>query len=256
MKTSFYFVVWILIYPVLGLLDIPFVRQQSFLVALLVVWGISWALNRAMPHILYYERVSHAVPVMEDIYTGNVGAISRRLSRHALVDTITAVYFTVSTVVLAMAVFLAGANNWFALIIFALFTVGAITRSVKLFQAKAALDSDPSPQRCMEIATEAFKLNYAPYYEGRSRHTYAEMLPQKPRNFTAFQVFSLVIAGVAAVLGLLYIASAISTMFARKSIEAGAVAGIYFLYGSLAAYFGIKDIISIVQSFKKRRAAI
>ena len=29
----------------------------------------------------------------------------------------------------------------------------------------------------------------------------------------------------------------------------GAIAGMYFLYGSLATYFGIKDLISTISSF-------
>ncbi len=41
MKTSFYFVVWILIYPLLGLLHNSFIDNNSFLVALAAVWGLS-----------------------------------------------------------------------------------------------------------------------------------------------------------------------------------------------------------------------
>ena len=51
--------------------------------------------------------------------------------------------------------------------------------------------------------------------------------------------------------GLLYIISGIVIMFNGRSIEIGALAGMYFLYGSLATYFGMKDIITIAKSFKK-----
>lgn len=37
MKTSFYFVVWILIYPLLGLFHSGFVNQNAFIIALLAV---------------------------------------------------------------------------------------------------------------------------------------------------------------------------------------------------------------------------
>lgn len=37
MKTSFYFVVWILIYPLLGLIDNQFVNRNSFLCGSLAI---------------------------------------------------------------------------------------------------------------------------------------------------------------------------------------------------------------------------
>lgn len=39
MKTSFYFVLWILIYPILGLFNNSFIDNNAFIVALAIVWG-------------------------------------------------------------------------------------------------------------------------------------------------------------------------------------------------------------------------
>lgn len=52
MKTSFYFVLWILIYPILGLFNNTVINDNAFIVALAVVWGFSWLLNRIMPETL------------------------------------------------------------------------------------------------------------------------------------------------------------------------------------------------------------
>ncbi len=79
MKTSFYFVLWILIYPILGLFNNDFIAENSFVVAIAVVWSLSWLLNRMMPDTLTYERVSQIAPVMENVYTGNVEAFIKRL---------------------------------------------------------------------------------------------------------------------------------------------------------------------------------
>lgn len=62
MKTSFYFVIWILIYPLLGLLNIDFINNNSFIIALAVVWGLSWLLNRLIPNILLYEYALRTAP--------------------------------------------------------------------------------------------------------------------------------------------------------------------------------------------------
>lgn len=248
MKTSFYFVLWIVIYPILGLFNNTVINDNAFIVALAAVWGLSWLLNRLMPKTLTYERVSQIAPILEDVYTGNVASFKKRLSREANIEIITAIYFVVTTVVIAIAVFKVGINDWVALAIFGFFTFGAISRSAVLIKAKSQLNNNPIPGQCVEISDETYKLDYASYYETRSNVSYEEMLPPKPRFFKAFKIFSTVMAAIASLLGLLYIVLGIIIMASQSSLEAGAVAGMYFLYGSLAAYFGVKDFISVIHS--------
>ena len=248
MKTSFYFVLWILIYPILGLFDNTFINNNAFIVALAVVWGLSWLLNHIMPETLSYERASQIAPILEDVYTANVASFKKRLSREAGIEVITAIYFVVTTVVIVIAVFKLGISDWIALAIFGFFTFGAISRSAGLIKAKSQLDDNPTGEQCMEIADETYKLDYASYYEARCNDSYEDMLPPKPRFFKAFKIFSTVMAAIASLLGLLYIVLGIIVMASQSSLEAGAVAGMYFLYGSLAAYFGVKDFISVIHS--------
>lgn len=63
MKTSFYFVLWIMIYPILGLFNNSFIDNNAFVVALVAVWGLSWLLNQVMPKTLTYERVTQVASV-------------------------------------------------------------------------------------------------------------------------------------------------------------------------------------------------
>lgn len=251
MKTSFYFVLWILIYPILGLFNNDFINNNAFIVALAAVWGLSWLLNRLMPKILTYERVSHIAPILEDVYTGNVASFGKRLTHELSIELVTAIYFAITTIVIGIAVFIAGIDDWIALIIFGFFAFGAIGRTTNLMNAKSSLNEYPTGEQCMEITTETYKLDYASYYEQRQEVSYKEMLPPCPRHFKVFQIFSVIIAVIAALLGLFYIITAILIMLRSYSFEAGAVAGMYFLYGSLATYFGIKDIITISQHLKK-----
>lgn len=254
MKTSFYFVLWILIYPLLSLLNNKFINHNAFFVALVAVWGLSWLLNRLMPKTLAYERISQMAPILEDVYTRNVNSFYKRLTSETLIETITAIYFTVTTLVVAMTIFIVGDNDWVALLVFGIFTIGAISRCIKLGKAKAALHSNPTAEECMEIATDVYQLDYASYYEAHMGKDYAEMLPPKPRYFKGFQIFSLIVAGIAAILGLVYVIYGIVIMFNGHSLELGALAGMFFLYGSLATYYGIKDMITISKSFKKKRS--
>lgn len=248
MKTSFYFVLWILIYPILGLLHNSFIDNNAFIVALAIVWGLSWLLNRMMPDTLTYERVSQIAPILEDVYSGNVSSFRKRLVRDCNIETVTAIYFVVTTAVIALAIFKAGVNDWIALVIFGFFTYGAIARSNSLIRARAELKSNPTSEQCMEIADETYNLDYASYYDTRNGASYQDMLPPRPKYFKAFKVFSIIIAAIAALLGLLNIVFGIIIMLSQTTLEAGAVAGMYFLYGSLAAYFGVKDFVSCINS--------
>jgi len=252
MKTSFYFVLWILIYPILGLLNNSFINENSFVIALALVGGLSWLLHRLMPEILTYEGISETAPIMEDIYSGNVTSFKKRLSREAWIETVTAIYFCVTTVVIGIAIFKVGVNDWIALAVFALFTFGAISRSANLMKANSSLKSEPTPEQCMKIAEKTYKLDYAAYYEERQNSTYESMLPQCPRRYKVFQWFSIIIAAIASLLGLLHIILSLVIMLNNSDIETQAVACMCFLYGSLAAYFGIKDSTTILQYFKNK----
>lgn len=248
MKTSFYFVLWILIYPILGLLDSRMIDNNAFFVALIAVWGISWLLGRLMPDTLAYERASQIVPILEDVYTGNVASFKTRHSQNALIETVTSVYFLVSTVVIGYVVLSAGVNDWIALGVFVLFTFTSISGTNKLLSASYKLKDNPTPEQSLEIAEETYKLDYSSYYEYRQNHSYEEMLPPRPKHFKAFQIFSIAMAILATILGIVYLGLGIEVMIAGKSAAARALAGMYFLYGFLATYFGIKDIITIVQA--------
>lgn len=251
MKTSFYFVLWILVYPILGLFNNTFIANNSFIVALALVWGLSWLLNRTMPKILTYERASQIAPIMEDVYTGNVPAFIQRLRTDTRIETFTSIYFLVTTVVIAYAVFAAGVNDWVALIVFGFFTFGAISRSIKLNNALSTTKSSPTPEQCVETAEEMYQFDYANYYEGRQAYSYEQMLPERPNHFKAFQIFSVVIAGICSLLGLLYIVLAVLVMIGSDNLATDALAGMCLLYGSLAAYFGIKDFFGTISSMRK-----
>lgn len=250
MKTSFYFVLWILIYPILGLFENSFINNNSFIVALAAVWGLSWLLNRIIPETLTYERASQITPILEDIYTGNVTSFEKRLSREANIEVLTAIYFIVTTVVIAIAIFKAGVNDWIALAIFGFFTIGAISRSAGLVKAKSQLNDNPTPEQCMDIAEETYKLDYASYYEARNGADYSHMMPEKPKHFKIFQVCSTIISAICTLLGAAHIILGVILFFGQP-IEVQTIAGMYFLYGTLATYFGIKDFISGVSSRKQ-----
>lgn len=251
MKMSFYFVLWIAIYPLLALLQNPWINQNSFIVALIVVWLVSWWLNKTIPSTLRYEGAATRARIMEDIYTGNIAAFRRRLSRQSIIEFVTATYFGVTLIfVIFSLIHGSDVNDWIALVIFGLFAYGAITKAFSLNKAKWDVVNNPTPEECSRVAMDTYRLNYEAYRMGREGTSYEAMLPPMPRNYRFFQVVSLIIAIVCSVLGIIYLVLALTAII-RGRFAVGISAGVmYFLYGSLATYFGIRDMISCISFFK------
>lgn len=247
MKTSFYFVIWIIIYPLLGLFHSQALNQNSFIVALAVVWGLSWVLNRSMPLTLRYEAASSRASIMEELYSGNIDELRRRLSRQAWVQFVSAVYFGVTFVFVFFSILRnSDANDWLALVLFGLFAFGAINSAVTLNRAKWRIINDPTQETCAEVLRSIYRLDYPSYRAGREVSAYEEMLPPKPPHIRAFRIFSLIMAVVCTLLGLFTLLRSILIFFSGESDIVISSGIMYFLYGSLAAYFGIKDTIDLV----------
>lgn len=255
MKTSFYFVLWIAIYPILGAFNSSVIDNNAFIIALAAVWGLSWYLNKLMPETLTYERASQMAPILENVYQGNIGAFIKHLRSETVIAVVTALYFLVSTVVIAIAVFALGVSDWLALLVFGLFTFTSIWQSIILNGHLSAVKANPTQEQSAATIEELYKLDYAAYSEGRQSVSYEAMLPPRPERFKAFQIISLVVAGICSLLGLIYIVRAAIIWIVSTSLTLDAISGMTFLYGSLAAYFGLKDCYAIIRSLRATPAA-
>ena len=246
MKTSFYFVIWIIIYPLLGLFHSPALSQNSFIVALLIVWGLSWLLNRSMPDTLRYEAALTRVSLMELLYSGNIRAIKKRLERQTLIQFITAIYFGVTFIFVLYSILRhSDVNDWIALVLFGLFAFGAINSAVTYNKAVHQIERDPSEETGSGVLGGLYRLDYPSYRSRRLGASAEDMLPSPPPHLKAFRIFSLIIAVICALLGIFQLLRGVGLIVMYHS-NVGISGGImYVLYGSLAAYFGLKDTIDL-----------
>ena len=253
MKVSFYFFLWIIIYPLLGLLHSPWIMQNSFIVAIIFIFGLSWLINRSMPDTIRYERVSAVVTIMEEAFTGDVKAVKRRLYQKVSIEFVTAIYFGVTFVFILFSMVRGSAEDWIALLIFGFFAFGAISRAFKLNQAYTRLKQNPTPEECEAVIENAYGMDYRSYYNNRLNSNPANLLPPRPKHFKAFQIFSLIISLICSLFGLFYLIMSVITLSQGGSNEIISAGIMYFLYGSLAAYYGIKDSYSSVNYFRRQR---
>lgn len=251
MKTSFYFVIWIVIYPLLNLLHNRWIDENSFIVAIFVVWILSRVINRSIPHIIGYERLIEVSRLLENVYSGNVGAIRKQLSRQTTIEFITAIYFGTTFVFILSTMFANSvADDWFSLLIFGFFAFATITRAVQINKILSSLKADPTPERCRDIVESYYKLDYTDYYNRRVMTSAEGVLPPAPPRFKIFQIFSLIVAIICSILGLVYLVISIVVIAEGRSgaVLSGGI--MYFLYGSLAAYFGLRDTFTIISYLK------
>lgn len=247
MKTSFYFVIWMVIYPLLGLLNSPMIDQNSFLIALILVWGLAWFINRSIPQIIRYEKILEYSQIMNEVYTGNVQGFRKRLGTMATIEFISALYFGVAFVFSLFLLTTSGSNGWLELLIFGFLAFGTVSRAAKLQKLTWRLRKNPNPQECVSVV-DAMGLDYASYYDHRRNVGKDAVLPPAPRHFKAFRIFSIIMSAICIILGLLFLVMAMLSLIAHYSILGVATYGIMtLLYGSLAVYFGIKDIMSSIK---------
>lgn len=257
MKTSFYFVLWILIYPLLDTIDSSFVNDNSFLIALAIVFGVSAIINRLMSNTSVYERKLQFAPMLEDVYTCNVASFSKRLTKDLMIEAVTSIYFVAVTLSILFFIFNPIFGGWIELIIFCLFAYGAIARCLKLYNAKKALKAEPTSQKCLEIAEETYGLDYTSYYNDHEGVSYEQMLSRnRPKYLKLYQIISMIFATAAVLLGIycIYISvKAIPYIDATNvKLGLGTVILAELLYGSLALSFGLKDTISLLRSLKSK----
>lgn len=254
MKTSFYFVIWILIYPFLGLFLPREAMQFSFLIALVIVFALSGFVNRLMPRIIMYERFTNADNILNDVYDGNVAQFKKRLTRQTVVETATAIYFAATTAVLVLIMFNTRSNNWFALIIFGFFAIGAFSRAGKLVQALRSLKANPTGEQCALIVGDVYRLDYAAYYAARQNNGGQAPIRTVPKYYPFFRIVSVVFALASLALGIYYICNGILILTHSSNLGYGATAVVPLLYGILASYYGLFDSISLIDSRSKNNS--
>lgn len=251
MKPSFYFVIWIVIYPLLSLIGNEWIDRNAFLVALIVVYGLSYVLNRLMPETLAYERRLEYAEIMNEVYTSNVEAFRRRLSSRAVVDFVTAVYFGATFVVTLYIMLRYDVSQWLALVVFGFLAVGTVTNASKMQRAAMRLRRNPVPQESVAVAEEVLGMNYAAYYEARQQDPVGTVTPVPPGGWNYFLVVSVVFSVICGLLGVAFVVYGLVILAYKAPLAAAGQAIIMLLYGSLAAYYGVKDTITSLQRRRK-----
>lgn len=260
MKTSFYFVLWIVLMTIIEVYLAPRLSDAGanispFMLTLLAVIGISILLKNIMPKTIVYENASRQYPILEDVYTMNVTSFSKRLLRDTIIQCAYAAYFIITTIVIILTFIYTNDISLITLAFFGLFAFSTTYISLKFIKAYCTLKRNPTSQTCLDIAEYTYNLDYTSYYEEHQDRTFEEVFPPKPRFYSIFRIVSTLFAAGAIIIGIIFMAQCVQdAFFFGIFTPVLIVVSMKFLYGSFALYFGIKDLISSIYSIKSSRA--
>ena len=245
MRTSFFFVMWIIVYPILDIVGIDGIEKYAFVIALMLIGGLSMVLRRLFPALIEYDSITEKIPILEEVYNEDTTAFRKRLKRNFGIEAITSSYF-IFTILLSLFIMLElHLPMVIEVAVFGILAYGSIAHALSLRRALRSVNDNPSPQNCMWIVDDVYRTNYIGYYNMRKIHSYEELIADRPRHYGAYRIVSIVFAVIAAILGCATIALGLLSLTQTAIVLAAPMAIVMLLYGSLALIYGLKDAVAL-----------
>ena len=245
MKTSFYFVMWICIYPILELTRVPFLIENSFIVALLVVMLV-------IPHItkkifekdIVYSQNKRIIDYFEAIYTNNVAKLKKQLMTNIILNSVVFIYFVSYVIgILVLRV----PDAFIQYIVFGLLSLLAGTWIVKnVSQYIKIKDVEEFDEDSLEyVLTEDDESVYENYKAQRAEMSYGQILASLGNRGKALKITSIVFAIACAFLGLVFAYIWLPLLLFNSNGELLIMAMV--VYAGMAMYYGISDLIESIR---------
>ena len=242
MKVSFYFVLWLLACMPSILLDIPFLDKYGFLFALVIVILTDVIVGKLLKKQIVYQRSCERIAIMEMAYNNDYKQYKRQVSLMMIACTLNfvcvllifiAMFLLFSDVPLIDYILLGVFTLWAGLAF--LYHIISYIKVVK--DGKIVLN-----KRDADLFME--------YKAERDKYTLEEMLqPYRPKYYKAMNVANSIFAVLSIIIGLLTFAHLYA--FRGELISDAELIGTsLIIYGVLAVYFGIKDLLNTSNSQK------
>lgn len=233
MKTSFYFALWLGIYAIIDLLNIPVLYNISFFVAFIIVFLCSKYVGRVFRESIICRRYNETVAICEQIYTKNRDAYLKDRGYDILEEAVTFLYLGITII----ALFNLHSDDYFCYVVFILVTIGSFLRlwkNIKAYNYAVERGDDDF------VIADKMPQGYGEYWQRRYLYTRASDMFMKYRS-RSYQTTSYIASGVAIYLGLILLLYVANIMFSYGETDASSISSL--MYGSLAFVYGIKDLI-------------
>ena len=241
MKTSFYFVLWQFSWLLITLLDIPFLNKYGFFFSCIIVFFADHIIKKFLKKQIEYQKEREACALMEMAYNNEYKQYKRQVFSQMIVYTVTFAYILLIFISLFMShssVSLIDYILWGGFMILSgVYSSWHIKTYIKVVKAGRV------------ILDERFQNVYQEYKDERDTSTFEDMLLPSPKYYRAISMANVVFAILSVVIGL--ITNIILYLYKGEIYSNSDLLQIGLtLYGMLAVYCGIKDLLSISNNQK------
>lgn len=241
MKASFYFVLWQLAWLPAILLNIPFLNEYGFFFACIIVFFADRIIRKLLKHQIEYQQMCEVAFIMEMAYNNDYKKYKQQALLQMIVYTVIFVYISFNFIALFTSfsnVPLIDYILWGAFMILA--GISSLWHIRLYLQVRKA--------GCV-ILDKGLQEIYQSYKDERGTCTYEEMLLPRPKHYKAINTANTIFAILSIVIGLLII-TILYTYRGELNSNAELVEISLIIYGALAFYCGIKDLLNTSNSQK------
>lgn len=241
MKASFYFVLWQLAWLPAILLNIPFLNEYGFFFACIIVFFADRIIRKLLKNQIEYQQICEVAFIMEMAYNNDY----KKYKQQALLQMIVYTVIFVYTSFYFIALFTSFSNV--PLIDYILWGAFMILAGISsLWYIRLYLQVRKAG--CV-ILDKGLQEIYQSYKDERGTCTYEEMLLPRPKHYKAINTVNTIFAILSIVIGLLII-TILYTYRGELNSNAELVEISLIIYGALAFYCGIKDLLNTSNSQK------
>ena len=242
MKASFYFVLWMGLYFIFDLVNIPFLQNNAFIAAFILVIFISNIINKNLVNDIRAEKQSALIHFYEDVYTNAIAKYRRQVMYNLCLYSIFAIYFLITFVWIIRSTrgaFLG--DRIFEMVIFGALSFYYVYKSYKFSSSYASLRKT---NNLLDYFSELqYNESYAAYCGRRTTMTFGQILQSEPKVSSGYRITGIVFAILSIILGIWFLKISLPGFFRLSG--AGIFLLMLTLYGALAIQAGIKDLISL-----------
>lgn len=252
MKTSFFFVLWIILQFIFLQIDSAFINyyiswniaRYQFEITCAIVFCIYWILSHGCfsQNLFLYEKKLLRAEKLER-HEETIGHNDKMWWSY-IFNVMVIAYFTMSSIFIAWTLYQAHVASWWGRIVWVGFVIYVLFSCRIILQYINRIDS----LKYKESMPPVEKLTAAD--EVHIRDFIDHVKSSIPRNFKLTQKLNIVFSILSLLLGGAIGVAAIYLFSTHNGNRVIGVASIFYLYGSLAIYYGIKDLYSSIQSLK------
>ena len=246
MKTSFYFVAWILVYVLIDILNIQLLKENSFVAACVIVWGGAYIMNKVFATNIQNQHIREIAKFYEKIYTDDVSGLRKEVFKDLILEISATIYLLLAIIGFATL----NAGEFVLYVVFGFLFLLSCKNSYKLLVKYNSIKnvdylSEFTEDSITNFLTEEEIDCYNSYCTERNNHSFKEMYPPKERSYKIFQITSIVFSIVCILLGAVLLVYWLPLFFFAN--QGGFLITAMVLYASMALFYGIKDLINCLK---------